>query len=514
MTHAADFCWVGADGALHSGDAGDLMHAFLAGALPARHPVWRQGWSEWMLLVDAIADRRLEVADAPTERDPDTLPASGPTLVDVVAPSLPDPDSTFEDVTQPLPRFSLAPPTLRSGLPPPAESLPPTGMALTLPPPARAPARRLRTPVLLGVGLALAGGVASLFILWSATGEQANVALKRGTPRPPALVATAAPAAATIESCSAQGTSVDVSERVAPGTTLHLSGAGAGRVAVGVTSTEKSGLGLVLALDPLAVEARSVLADPVHVAGVVPDGSKFSTDRWTRRVHAEGSFSLGMTPSGFSRIADDGSQATLWPGQSSAVISRPVVESAGPAGLAVAFRRGADGAATIRVGWLSPRGERSSELGTLSVASGTVDTPTLAVNGGRMVVAYAARQPLESPWGIELGAARTGELPVATQRFSGGDPRKDQQRPALSPLPGGRWLLAWAEGDRASGRRIRAQLLDASLAPLGATLDVARPTSWVGALGVHTEAAEGLVLFTERAHRQSEVLRAVRVLCR
>lgn len=491
-----DFCWVGADGALHSGSAGELMHAFLAGTLPREHPVWHQGWSEWVLLADVIAERRLEPA-------PDTLREPAP---------FSDPDATFEDVTQPLRRVSLAPPTLRSEPPPAHASLPPGGTAHTLPPPPERSAPGLRWPAMLGAGLAVIGALAATALLFTAT-EGAQQALGRGlipaTPSP----AAAPPGLAPAYGCSTRGAPIEVSARVAPGASLHLAQAGSGRFALGVTSTAKTGYGLTLALEPLAVEQRTLLADPIQVAGIVPEGAGFYVDRFSRRVHAEEPFSLGMTPAGFSRLSDDGSQTTLWSGQASAVISRPVVARAGDAGFAVAFRRGDADSGVIRMGWLDRRGERRSELGMLSVASGVLDAPALAARAGGVLLAYAVRQPNDAPWGIELSPATTGELPAATLRFGGGDPEMDQQRPALAALPRDRWFLAWVEGDRASGRRIRGRILGADLASVGAPVELASTPSYVGSLAVHADGPELAVLFTERVRRQSEVLRAVRATC-
>lgn len=519
MSEAADFCWVGADGALHSGTAGELMHAFLSGELPARHPVWRQGWGEWVLLSEALSARLLEPEPEPeptlrepapfSERDSlPTLPLSEPTLVDVM-----DPDATFEDVTQPLRRVSLTPPTLRSEPPPrplPLPSLPPGGLTHSVPP-APAASSTLRRSVLAGVGLALAGAAAASAILLSAAPATPTQRLRHSGARLPARSVPAASTAAVATSCSLGGAPLELSGRVAPGASLHLASAGQGRVALGVTSSERSGFGITLALDPLRVEQRQTFHDAVHLAGLVPAGESFSVDRFTRRV---ASFSVGMTPSGFSRITDAGAQATIWPGQAAQAISRPVVVPAGSAGFAVAFRRGDQASGTVRMGWLDAQGEKRSELGALSVASGVLDAPSLALSDDRALLAFAVRQPADAPWGIELGVAKTGELPASTLRFSGGDPSRDQQRPAVVALPGGRWLLAWAEGDRASGRRVRAQVLGAGLAPVGRPVELASTARWVGAVAAHAEGGQVLVLFSERARRQSEVLSAVRLSCR
>lgn len=495
MGEAADFCWVGADGALHSGSADELMRAYVAGLLPLRHPVWRQGWTEWLELADVLAERRLEAPD--TEREPE--PLTEPVLT-LVRPLL-DPDATAEELTQPLrPVFAFKPP---------CASLPAGGVARTLPPPVQRPRKR-RSLALLGVALALTGAATALAIVLWATDRAAVATLGRARV---ALPSPAAFAPAEAGGCVVEGAPELLSERVAPGASLHLAGVNGGRVALGVTSTPKSGFGYVVALAPLAVVERQLFSDPVHLAGVVPGPGGFGLDRFTRRVNGERSFALGMTPAGFSRIDEDGTQTTLWSGESREVISRPVLARSGDR-WAVAFRRGDDSRAAVRLGFLDARGERLSELGTLTVASGSLEGPTLAANARRFVVAHSVRQPLESPWAIEVGTAKAGELPATTLRFSGGDSTRDQRRPALAPLPNGRWLLVWAEGDRQSGRRLRAHVLDEALALEGKAIELAAVSDWVGSVAAEIQGDRVLVAFTERARPESETLRAVVMKCR
>jgi hypothetical protein len=529
MTDATDYCWVGADGALHSGSSRELLRAHHQGDLPSEHPVWRQGWPEWMALRDALSESHLADDETrPTERAPlpawdgetsPTSPLSDRTLADAVRPAATDADATLEDVTQPLWNTAWAPPTLRSEPPPiplvRSATLPPGGTSRTLPPPVRR--RRAMHPAFLGAALASLGALtAAAIVIWSAV-ETPSAQLRRGFAVNGPLSPSAPVAQPPGPTRCSVGARVSLASRVAPLPTIHTEAVGPGRVAVGVTTGERSGLGVVVGLEPLRVEARSLHGDAVHVAGVLPSaggsGASFGVDRFTRRVPGPASFSLGMTPGGFTRVGRDGAQSVLWPGQAREVISRPAIAKLGGESVAVAFRRGGDDAGVVRLGWIDARGARASELATLAVASGVVGAPALASNGERVALTYAVRQPASAPWSIELAGVGPRELPNATRRFAGGTPDIDQQRPALAALPNGRWLLAWVEGSRTAGRRVRARVLDAALAPVGATLDLARSDAFVGALAAHGVGSRVLVLFSERGPRAHEALSAVTVDC-
>ncbi len=312
MSEATNFCWVGADGTLHSGSAQELMRAFVAGALPARHPVWRHGWSEWVLLEDVLAERRLEfeVDAPPTERDFESVPTS-PII---------DPDVTAEDLTRPLRAVTPTPPTLFSQHPPEASQLPPMGgTARTVPPALHR--RGVHVPALIGASVGLIGAIAAAGIVGSATVDSHGRALRR------AAVSVQLPARASSPrdfACSLDGDAMVVAPRITRGASLHAATVTERSVAVGVNATEKTGLGITLRLGPLSLERTEVVADPLHVAGVVPSTTgQFSVDRFTRRAPGREPFSLGMTPSGFTRIGEDGGQTTIWPGEAREVIPAP-----------------------------------------------------------------------------------------------------------------------------------------------------------------------------------------------
>lgn len=550
MRQDADFSWVGVDGALHSGNERELALAFASGALPEQHPIWRQGWPAWLLLAEARAAGRVSLTtdepeaastrrDPPRFEEPETPSTSPyPRAPEAYRPRL-DPDATAEELTRPigiaaLNDFSRDSATTTTPLAPhtheprafaerpPAPgphalraSLPPGGTAHTLPPPLARNATRRGVPMLIGITLAAIGAVAAAGIVALAPSGPNGRTLQSGFALP-SLGAPRAPQPVAVR-CSMRQRESDLGERFAPETSLHLAPGAPGQLRVGFARSDKSGVGLMLSLGSLSVVNRTAFADPVHLGGVVPlaeGGEAFAVDRFTRTVDASDAFSLGMTPAGFCRIAADGTQTTIWPGQAREVISRPAVQSVGTQGFAVAFRRGDAERGVVHFGWLDSRGAKRGELGTFGGVTAQLEAPSLATDSKRALVAYAVRQSNTGLYGIELGLAAPGEPPTGPTHFGGGNASRDQRRPAVAALPGGHWLLAWSEGDKQTGRRVRVQVVDANLQPAGPPLDVAEPSHFVGSIAVFGSGSASALLFTERRRADAEVLRVVGLDCR
>lgn len=517
MSNAAEFCWVSEDGTLQSGSRAELVAAFRSGAIPTEHPIWKQDWNEWIPLADILAARAVESAGAP-------IPARA------IVPAPIDPDATNEDLTQPLyhlrhralvfplttplpqPETEAAPPAILPVAPRMAHAA--GGVSRTIPP--RRPETPWRLPVIAGASFALTGAVVAATILIAASLESPHSSLRRGAVTG-ATLERRADVRPKSHGCRLGAGDSLLSERVAPAAAIHVASGSGGRALVGVTSTEKSGFGLTVGLAPLSVLDRELVVDREHLAGVIPGlggaGARFSADRFTRGVPSSEPFSLGMTPAGFSRMGTDGSQRTIWPGQAAQIITRPEVVDAGAAGFLVAFRRGSDESANVRLGWLTRTGEAKSELGALQVSSGLVADPTVAVNESAFAAAYATRAGADATWTIELATAPLGALPSNSVPLRAADNALDRQHPSLAPLTGGRFLLGWVEGDKAHGRELRAQVVDSTLRPEGAPLTLAKTPRYVDDVVLHRAGDQVLVLFSERVERGWAHLRAATLDC-
>lgn len=514
VTDSAEYSWVAADGALRSGDLVELASAARAGRIPPSHPVWRHGWSEWV----PFADAALHLA----------LPSATPAF-QALAPL--DAETTLDDLTLPrAPKLPAAEPAPMVGSPLPPEttpwppdgrapSEPPPVVAPTLPPAPRAGASTAHAawPVLVGLALAVGGAALGAGIV--ASGLGAHTALARSLPAVRASAPLALPAtelAAPVTSCRRVGSKVELSSQVRVGSPIEAAFGSDARLAVGVATGEKSGLGLALSPSPLAIVGRSRLVDATRVSAVVPstgsDGPAFVADRFARSLPGTSSLRVGMTPAGFARIGEDGATTTLWRGQAAEIISRPSVAHVPGGGWAVAFRRG-EARSTLRFGWLTADGERQSELGVVSVASGRVGIPAVAVGESRVLTAYAIQQPATAPWSIDLFDVLPGELPRNTVRLDSSSTR-DQRLPSVAPLPGGRWLVVWVEGDRRSGRNVRAMTLSRALRPDGEPVLVHADAGVVDATAAVARGGTAVVLFSERQSRARSLLSAVSLDCR
>jgi hypothetical protein len=514
MDETADFSWVTGDGAIVSGGEQQLWAAYLAGELGDRQPVWHPSWGDWLTLGDALSRQLLELGPASTERRPmrfDELPDA------------PDPDSTVEDLTLPRGVPAIAPPP--RVLEPVGWAAPPAIVAVRPVRPSQTPpgvshtvrpaasSRSGGAAAVAGIAFALTGVVIALAFV-AVTLAKSPVAV-RARSFPVLAVAArgpGAPAAAPApRACRLHGAPVTIADRVQLGTPIDVAARGGDQLGVGAVTTTKSGVGLDLALGPLSVAGRTPVADPVHVGGVVPLGDRFRSDQFARTVDADPPFGLGMTPLGFCRIDERGVPTVLWRGEASQMISRPSVARAPAGGWVVAFRRGAE-TGTIRMGWLSAAGNVASELQTFSERSGLAEAPSLATNRESVVIAFAAKQPEDAPWSLELGQAPLGKLVDSTEQVSspGG---ADRRAPSLAPLARDRFVLAWAEGDRRTGRSVQVAVLDERL-HLGKPLVVAPSDGAIGTTALWSDGARTVVLFSERIGRQTERLRAAALDCR
>lgn len=559
MADGAQFCWISRDGHLQSGDRASLLASLKSGELPLENPVTRAEWQGWFTAREVIENDGAPTTREPTfdlcrvsrrfdldadstiqklprlpnfEDVPDTFRDSGP-------PAFSDPTNpTLEIVTVPtgMPAFvidseparpdfsrpTLQSPQLPEGLlpppPPPVEPTPVTPspfMALT-PASAKAPsiaptAMDVRTagsgriwPVLVGMGLALAGAAAAALIIGNAAAKLSAPTLRVSAVRSVSVpTVTAKPRVPT--RCEAVGDETSIARIVPPGATIHV--AGETKIAIGLPASTRTGIGVELDPKTLSETSREVFTDPVRVSGVMPTGSgHFVVDRYTVSVPA--GFSLGMTPDGFSRIDADGSSRVIWPGEAANVITRPAVAALPGGGYLVAFRRG-DGAGSVRVGVISAAGEKRSELGSLGDELVRAGAPSVAVNREHTAIVFSGMDA-DGARHLYMSVSRNGELPQAARPVA--IPAQTPSTPSVAALEGDNFLLAWVERD--SGQR---QLLGAVIGPKLQPL--APPSVWtrldmpVASTVLWSAGGDAAVLVTQVAASSRHELSALRLRC-
>jgi hypothetical protein len=288
---------------------------------------------------------------------------------------------------------------------------------------------------------------------------------------------------------------------VPPGATVHVA-TRSGRLVFGVPTSERGGVGVTLDPGTLAVVETLPLADATRVAGVVPSGAGFTVDRFATRVPNTG-FSLGMTPTGLSRLGEDGSQSVIWEGEANLPITRPAITHVAGKGYAVAFRRGD---ADVRAGWIDAEGAKKSELVSLTSEAVKTSAPTIASNGERVAVAFSSVDA-QGTSRIVLGdtAAKLRTLPT-----SGVNPRA----PSIQPLGKDRFLVAWLEGDAATGRSLHTRVVNAELAAQGSDESVATFDKPVESVTLWQDGGRAVALLAKRAAESRNELHALRLECR
>jgi hypothetical protein len=207
-----------------------------------------------------------------------------------------------------------------------------------------------------------------------------------------------------------------------------------------------------------------------------------------------------------SAKANRGEPTALWPLDGPDPID--VIRAAHTAdrGHAVVFRR--HGA--IYGGMISadraPQGELVKIGGAGAPPGSPVGTPTIAVNGQSVAVAFADRASSDEPWSIRIGTASLGSFPNTTTPFAvpPGGPGGATLAPALSGLPDGRWLLVWTEGS-GGAHDVRGVTLGPDLATVGSAFSVSREGSNAGQGAVALRAGRGLVAYLALTEEGYEV---------
>lgn len=353
------------------------------------------------------------------------------------------------------------------------------------------PTQGARRRVLLVVGIVgsallvlVIAGVASLFHGSSSNTTAKSATVAKGGPAA-SSTGKAAAAAGTATAAKAHGhaactlgkSATRLADKTAVRVPPYLATAPGGDVALGFATTPTAAIGLKINPASLDVTQEFSRDGEHNVLGVVPlarsktldfavdrDGSPLQS---AHTVDASPPFIIGVTKDGVSRAIGYGEPETIWPGAGDQHITEPRVVSVKGVGHAVTFRRGGRNG-EVRVGWLTPGGDKKTDLVAIKADGPRVGTPSVAANDQEILVAFAARPSDDAPWTVRLAHAPLGKAPSSSEEFElpGGGPGGDAISPAAVGLPGGRWLIQWTEG-KAGSHAVRAQTLDAKLQPIG-----------------------------------------------
>ncbi len=359
-------------------------------------------------------------------------------------------------------------------------------------------------PAVVGVGLALAGAATAAVIVLHAAAQLNAPTLQRGATHS-VTVPEVTPKLELPRQCRSGGDEQQLARLVPPGATVHVAGENA--LEVGVPSSTKSGLGIVLEPKTLTERSREIFSDPVRVSGIVPRGDGgFAVDRYT--VSVAGRFTLGMTPEGFSRIDEHKVGSVVWPGESAQVITRPSVTSVPGQGYVVAFRRG-DGSGSVRVGMVNMAGERQTDLASLGDTLLSAGAPSIAVGTDATAVVFSGVDA-EGARRLFMGTAKLGSVPTRTRaiEITGHSPSS----PSVAALPGGRFLVAWVERPEGT-RRLMGRVVDAQLQPVAPAVHWTDVDVPVAATALWVTPAGAAALVTKVAAPSRHELTVVRLDC-
>jgi hypothetical protein len=225
--------------------------------------------------------------------------------------------------------------------------------------------------------------------------------------------------------------------------------------------------------------------------------------RFPRTVDAKPPFTIGLSGADLVRVVGDNPPDVIWPAVTDERITDVRVATRPGVGHAITFRSGGQ-AGSVVFGWLTPDGKKKSELTHVSADGGLSGTPSVAQGENAALVAYAWRPNTDVYWAVQLALSDPGAAPREKRQFSipPGGPGAEAISPAVSALPGKRWLVQWTEGS-SGARQVRAQVLAADLTPIGTALSLSRSdqNAGQGALASHGNLVLALFLVSRgRGH--------------
>jgi hypothetical protein len=335
-----------------------------------------------------------------------------------------------------------------------------------------------------------------------------------------AASAAAVPAAPTVvTACRLTGSASRLAEKASKDIPLELLVASSGeKVRLGFATAANAAQGVAIDLASLQVTPEFAKPPRDRLRAVLPFGEDAPDYVAQLDGHAD-------KIKAWRTISVDPPTVIGWSGSALAVASKPnrepttlwALEGADPIDViraahtaerahAVVFRR--HGA--IYGGMIgsdrAPQGELVKIAGAGAPPGSPVGTPTIAVNGQSVAVAFADRASSDEPWSIRIGTAALGSFPSSTTPFvvPTGGPGGPALAPALSGLPDGRWLLLWTEGS-GGAHDVRGVTLGSDLATVGSAFTVSREGSNAGQGAVALRAGRGLVAYLALTEEGYEV---------
>jgi hypothetical protein len=352
------------------------------------------------------------------------------------------------------------------------------------------------------------------------SGEAEGAGSAQAVPSRPALAQSASAAPRTGTACRLTGSPSRLAEKASKDVPLELLVASSGeKVRLGFATAANAAQGVSIDLASLQVTPEFTKPPRERLRAVLPfgddspdyvtqlDGHADRVKAW-RTISVDPPTVIGWsgTALAVSSKANRGEPTALWPLEGPEPID--VIRAAHTAdrGHAVVFRR--HGA--IYGGMISadraPQGDLAKIAGAGAPPGSPIGTPTIAVNGQSVAVAFADRASSDEPWSIRIGTASLGSFPTTTTPFAApsGGPGGATLAPALSGLPDGRWLLVWTEGS-GGAHDVRGVTLGSDLATVGSAFSVSREGSNAGQGAVALRAGRGLVAYLALTEEGYEV---------
>jgi hypothetical protein len=328
------------------------------------------------------------------------------------------------------------------------------------------------------------------------------------------------PKAAAATACRSTGAPARLAEKASKDIPLELLVASSGeRVRLGFATAANAAHGVSVDLASLQVTPEFTKPPRDRLRAVIPfgvedspefvaqlDGHADKVKAW-RTLSVDPHVVIGWSGTALA-ISDKATHAPtpLWALEGTEPVDVIRAAHTDDRGHAIVFRRhgaiyggmiGADRA---------PVGELTRIAGAGSAPGSPIGTPTIAVNGQSVAVAFADRASSDEPWSLRIGTAPLGSFPATTNAFAvpPGGPGGAALAPALSGLSDGRWLLVWTEGS-GGAHDVRGVTLASDLAPVGPPLTVSREGSNAGQGAVALRAGRGLVAYLALTEEGYEV---------